>query len=182
MENVRLGKTLAAAVALCAASAVARTHNHDAECRATGVWYAVNASNVAHPESITVVANVDGVLRATASSKRFSNVSVRVKPDGALGLDCCSVRGQSGQFAGPATSPCSVIEWDVDDSKLYWVLAQPAAPAVVPTKLASSARTAAIDRRAVVSRYPLLTTVADGTALDPADVFTLGNGDFGEEK
>ena len=36
----------------------------------------------------------------------------------------------------------------------------------------------AIDRRAVVARYPLLTAVDNATQLDPADVFTLGYGDF----
>ena len=36
----------------------------------------------------------------------------------------------------------------------------------------------AIDRRAVVARYPQEQRVADATKLDMADVFSLGNGDF----
>lgn len=37
---------------------------------------------------------------------------------------------------------------------------------------------AVINRRAVVARHSLLTSVANASMLDPADVFTLGNGDF----
>lgn len=37
---------------------------------------------------------------------------------------------------------------------------------------------AAIDRRAVVARHALPTTVANASLLSPEDVFTIGNGDF----
>lgn len=52
------------------------------------------------------------------------------------------------------------------------------AVAVVLAGLASSA-TPPIDRRAVVARYPLLTSATSAAALDSRDVFTMGNGDFG---
>ena len=144
-------------------------------CNASGAWHSVGSSDV-----ITMRESADGTLRASAASGGFVDAPGRVYANASLlFLDCCVSGGIGGVFAGAAAAPCAVIAW-ADTADTHWVLAPPAsAPAPAPAPaLPPAPAGAAIDRRAVVERYPLATAAADGSALQSNDVFTLGNGDF----
>ena len=169
MSAARRGAACAVMLSCAAAAAAADG------CNASGLWLSVGSS-----DTITVAEAGDSTLLATAASRGFVDAVGRVYAIGTLlYLDCCMAGGIGGVFAGPDSAPCAVISW-ADGSATHWARA-PAAPAAIapaPSAAARPARAGAIDRRAVVGRYPLLTDVVDGTLLDPADVFTLGNGDF----
>jgi hypothetical protein len=104
---------------------------------------------------------------ATAASHRFVDAPGRVYGDASLVfLDVDG--GVRGIFL-----ECEEIAW-AEKSATRWSRSRAPAPARAGVGVAS----AAIDRRAVVARYPLLTGVDNATLLAPRDVFTLGNGDF----
>ena len=137
-------------------------------CNASGLWHSVGST-----DTITVAEAPDGALVATAASRGFVDAPGRVYANGTLlFLDCCVAGGIGGIFVGAAPDACAEIAW-ADGSATRWTRAAPAR-ARAPAPAAAGAS----DRRAVVARYPQLTSAPDATTLDPADVFTLGNGDF----
>ena len=137
-------------------------------CNASGLWHSVGST-----DTITVAEAPDGALVATAASRGFVDAPGRVYANGTLlFLDCCVAGGIGGIFVGAAPDACAEIAW-ADGSATRWTRAAPAR-----ARAPAPAAAGAIDRRAVVARYPQLTSAPDATTLDPADVFTLGNGDF----
>ena len=136
-----------------------------AACNVSGRWFSVGSS-----DTISIREDGAGVLSATAASGGFIDAPGLIYANGTLlFLDCCVAGGIGGHFVGGAPDACSEIAW-ADGSAPRWSRSPPAA--------AAPRRAGAIDRRAVVARYPQLTAVDNATLLDPADVFTLGNGDF----
>jgi hypothetical protein len=136
-------------------------------CTAGGVWYSIGSI-----DTINVTQNEHGKLRATAASHGFVDVPGRVHAnDTLLFLDIDG--GMRGIFLEHRGGGCEEIAW-ADKSATRWSRSR----TPVTARAGARAASAAIDRRAVVARYPLLTGVENATLLDPTDVFTLGNGDF----